>query len=205
MPSTYQELKDEAINFINNMAAEQTIDTFIDLCEADMSRRVRHWRMEQRATAVLDTQYTQLPSDFYEPIRFSITGDKVYRLQLVGHGEMLDRRQNSSDSAGRPQYVAMTTENIEAFPTPDASYTMEMVYYKQIPALSSVVTTNWVLDYFPDAYLYGVLVHSAPFLGEDARVPTWLSLYNAAIDGINADNERSRFGGPGLRMQLRSY
>ena len=65
MPSTYQELKDAVLAFANNLVIEQNIDTFIDLCEADMSRRVRHWRMEKRSNADLDTQYTSLPSDFW--------------------------------------------------------------------------------------------------------------------------------------------
>ena len=54
MPSTYQELKDQILNFINKPDVEQTIDTFIDLTEAQLNRSVRHWRMERRSTATLD-------------------------------------------------------------------------------------------------------------------------------------------------------
>lgn len=205
MPSTYQELKDEALSFINNMAAEQSIDTFIDLCEADLSRRLRHWRMERRSTAVLDTQYTALPNDFNAPLRFSLTGDNFYKLDMVSHSEIMSRREQNNNTAGRPKVIAMTADAFEVQPSPDQEYTLEMVYYSKVPALSSSNTSNWVLEYYPDAYLYGTLAHSAPYLHEDSRMQTWLSLYNSAIDAINAESERAEFGRSNMKMNIRSF
>jgi hypothetical protein len=205
MPATYQELKDQVLSFVNNMAIEQTIDTFIDLAEADLSRRLRHWRMERRATATLNTQYTSLPTDFNAPIRFSLTGDNFYKLDMVSHSEIMARREANNNTAGRPKAIAMTADTFEVQPSPDQDYTLEMVYYGTVPALTSSNTSNWVLEYFPDAYLYGTLSHSAPFLGEDARVQTWLSLYNEAISAINSESERAEFGRSNMKMNMRSF
>ena len=205
MPSTYAELKDQVVNFLNNMAAEQTVDTFIDLAEADMSRRLRHWRMEKRSTAVLDTQYTALPDDFYEPIRLGITSGDTYRLELVSQADMMERRMRGTDVAGRPKYYAVTDGSIEVYPTPNDDYTLEMVYYSKIIPLDSTNTSNWILTYFPDAYLYGALLHSAPFLGEDVRLQTWSVLYDKSINAINTDSEKAKFGGTGHRMKIRSF
>ncbi len=127
MPSTYAELKEEVVNFLNNMAAEQTVDTFIDLTEADMSRRVRHWRMEKRSTAILDTQYSALPNSFYEPIRLSITSGDTYRLELAGQADMMERRERGSAVAGRPKYYEITDGPIAVYPTPNDDYTLELV------------------------------------------------------------------------------
>jgi len=205
MPSTYQELKDEALSFINNMAAEQTIDTFIDLCEADLSRKLRHWRMERRSNAVCDTQYSALPTDFIEPVRLLLKATPPHALELVGQGELMDRREKNNDTSGTPRYYAITDGSIEVFPTPDQDYTLEMVYVSQIDALSSDNTSNWVLQYHPDAYLYGVLVHSAPFLGEDARMGTWSALFQNAIDAINGESDKAKTSSSGRRMKIRSY
>lgn len=205
MPSTYAELKEEVINFLNNLAAEQTVDTFIDLTEADMSRRLRHWRMERRSTAVLDTQYSALPSDFYEPIRLITTGSNPRRIELVGQGQLMELRENNNDKSGQPEVYAITDGTIEVFPKPDGQYTLEMVYYSNIDALTSSNTSNWVLQYHPDAYLYGALMHSAPFLGEDNRLQTWSALYEKAINDMNADSDKAKFGGSGHRIKIRSY
>ena len=51
----------------------------------------------------------------------------------------------------------------------------------------------------------GALIHSMPFLGKDARMQTWAALFQSAIDGINADNEKAKTGSAGRRIKIRSY
>lgn len=205
MPSTYQELKDQILNFINKPDVEQTIDTFIDLTEAQLNRSVRHWRMERRSTATLDSQYSTLPTDFLEPIRLSLTSGDTYSLNLESQQRLAERRMKIVNTSGRPTSYAITDGTIEVVPTPDGDYTLEMVYYSRVDALSSSNTSNWVLEYYPDAYLYGSLMHTAPFLGDDARMATWTTLFQNAIQGINQDSEKTKYGGSGHRMKIRSY
>jgi hypothetical protein len=49
------------------------------------------------------------------------------------------------------------------------------------------------------------LMHSAPYLVDDQRTTVWASLYQSAIDGINSNNEKAKFGGSGLRMQVNTF
>ena len=205
MPSTYQELKDQIINFVNKPDIDQTVDTFIDLTEAEMSRRLRHWRMERRSTAILNSQYVPLPSDFIEPVRLSITSGDTYVLEAESQAQLIDRRAEAANTTGLPRYYAIIDGTIEVFPTPDSDYTLEMVYVSKVQALTSSNTTNWVLDYFPDAYLYGSLMHTAPFLEEDQRLTVWSSLFEKAVESINQENANAKFGGAGLRVKIRSY
>jgi len=114
------------------------------------------------------------------------------------------RRLAASDTAGRPQFYSIVAGQIEVLPTPDVSYSGELYYYKKIDPLSSELASNWALQYYPDVYLYGALVHSAPYLSDDGRTTVWASLYKNAIDGINANNEKAKYGGSGLRMQVNS-
>jgi hypothetical protein len=205
MPATYQELKDQIVNFVNKPDIDQTVDTFIDLAEADMSRRIRHWRMEKRSTAILSSQYTSLPDDFYEPIRMSISSGDTYRLDQESHAQILSRREEAKNATGIPKYFTIFDGAVEVFPTPADTYTLEMVYVGKIQPLSSSNTSNWVLQHFPDAYLYNSLMHSAPFLEQDNRLTVWSALGEKAINSINEDNNRAKFGSSGLRIKIRSY
>jgi hypothetical protein len=205
MPSTYAELKDQVANFINKPDIEQTIDTFIDLAEADIKRKVRHWKMEKRATVELDDQYSRVPTDWLESIRFYLLGTPTSELTPISRREMFDRREGRSDTTGRPEHYAMSDGAFEIYPSPDASYTAELLYYAENTALSASNTSNWLLTDYPDVYLYGTLVHTAPFLGEDARLPIWAQLYQSALDGVNMASEKARYSGSGLRMNIRSY
>lgn len=203
--TTYSELQTAIADFLNRDDLTSAIPTFIDLAEADLNRRVRHWRMEKRATAEIDTQYSAIPADFLEPIKFYLIADFSNPLELVSQMEMSQLRQQTSNALNRPRYYAMTAGEFEVFPTPDATYDAELYYYARIPALSATNTTNWLLEYFPDALLYGALMHTAPYLQEDARIQTWASLYGEAINAINVESENTKFGGAGRRIKIRAY
>lgn len=205
MPSSYTELKIQITNFVNKPDIDQTVDTFIDLAEADMSRRLRHWHMEKRSTGELSTQYIPLPTDFIEPVRLSITSGETHALKAESQAQIIQRRAEAQNATGLPKFYAVADGAIEVFPSPDKAYTAELVYVSRIPALSATNDSNWVLQYFPDCYLYGALMHTAPFLEDDQRLSIWGALYDKSIEAINAENNDAKFGGAGLRLKIRSY
>jgi len=203
--TTYAELQTVIADFLDRDDQTERIKTFIQLSEAEMSRKLRHWRMENRATAEIDGQYSAIPADFLEPIRLHLETGDYKALELISQGEMQSLRMRNLDTSGKPAFYALTQGELEVYPTPDGTYNLEMNYYAKIPALTTSNTTNWVLDNYPDAYLYGSLVHSAPFLGEDARMTTWAALFQSALNGIMAESDQAKFGGSGRRMKIRSY
>lgn len=205
MPTTYATLKTAIADFLNRDDLTSVIPTFIALAEADMQRKLRHWRMEERATAQLDTQFSAIPADWVETIRFYLTTGETSRLELISQAEMIDRKQADGNVNGRPSYYAMTGAQFELYPIPDGTYASELLYFAKIPALSDSATTNWLLTNAPDAYLYGALIHSAPYLKDDARIQVWAALYQSAIDNLNTSSNDARHSGTGLRMKIRSF
>ena len=202
--ATYDDLKASIADFLNRDDLTSVIPDFITMAEARLNREVRHWRQEDRATATLDAQYTALPSNFLEPIRMSLTSGDTSIMEIVGVQEMSDLRAKALNTSGRPRYFTILDQSIEVYPTPDASYNLEMVYYETLPDLATN-GTNWLLTNYPDAYLYGSLLHTAPYLQEDTRIQTWSALYQSAVSAINLDAERAKTGGSGRRMKIRSY
>lgn len=203
--TTYAELKSSIADFLNRDDLASVTSSFISLAEADMQRKVRHWRMEKRSTAQLDTQYSAIPADFSEVIRFYVTDNGTSPLELISQADLLDLKERSRDTAGTPKFYALTAGELQVYPTPDSTYNVELYYLSRIPALSDSNTSNWLLEQYADAYLYGSLVHSAPYLKDDARIQVWAALYQNAVDAINTESERSKSGGSGLRMKIRSY
>ena len=203
--TTYAELQSNVTDFLNRDDLASIAPTFISLAEADMQRQVRHWRQEKRSTAELDTQYSAIPADFLEAIRFYITSGESRPLELISQFQLLDRKYQRANTSGEPAYYAITAGEIEIFPAPAGTYTAELYYNARIEPLSDSNTSNWMLQYFPDAYLYGSLIHSAPYLKDDARLQIWAALYQSAIDAINMSGEKAKFGGSGRRMKIRAY
>lgn len=199
--TTYAELQTAIADFLNRDDLTATIPTFIDLAEANFQRDVDHWRRETSTTTSVNSRYSALPSDFSSLVRLSLQGDHD-ALSPMSLNEMAKRRAQINNTAGRPTNYALTDGQIEMFPTPGDTYTLEWVYAQTIPRLSDSNTTNWLLDLAPDVYLYGSLVHTAPYLKEDNRAAVWASIYQAALDAVNADGHRGKWSGP-LRMRVR--
>ena len=203
--TTYAELQTSIAEFLNRDDLTAKIPDFITLAEAQMNAELRHWRMEKRATASLDSQYTAVPLDFIQPVRFSIIGSQISSLSQTDSKTITDLRAANSNALGRPTEYTIIDGSIEVFPTPDTTYTLELLYYETLDALNNGNTSNWVLQYYPNAYLYGSLLHSAPYLMEDQRINTWGAFYRKAIDDINFDAVKSKTAADGRRIKIRSY
>ena len=203
--TTYSELKTSIANWLDRDDLTSVIPDFIMLAEHQMERSIRHYKMVERSSGALDSQYSAVPADWLETIRFSITDNNTSKVEQTTVSDLMDKRAAGLNQTGLPKFYAHVGETFELYPTPDQTYTIELLYYQKIPALSDSQTTNWLLGDAPDAYLYGSLLHAAPYLGEDERVNVWSNLYTTAVTSLNAVNEKTRHSGTALRMRLAAY
>ena len=59
--TTFAELKSSIADFLDRDDLTNVITDFITLAEADMNRKVRHWRQEARTSQTINEQYEDLP------------------------------------------------------------------------------------------------------------------------------------------------
>lgn len=182
------------------------IPTFVQLAEAKFNRELFVRQMEARSSATVtagttDCEFVLLPSDFQSMRRVrlsSITGKPC--LAFKSGTQMDEYRSARANVTGQPQFFTIFGSEMELGPTPDQTYTLEMVYRANIPALANN-SSNWLLSLAPDLYLYGALLESAPYIKEDGRIQTWGLGFKTALDGLNNLGLTSTFNaGP---MQVR--
>ena len=188
---TYSGLKTTIADFLNRDDLTSVIPTFITLTEAKLNRKLRTRQMVKRATATLDTAFFAFPTDFLEAKEFQLNTNPITVLQFVTEAQGNDLRSKSKTSSGKPEYFTIVGTQIEIIATPDAEYTGELTYYAKIAALSDTNTSNWLLAYAPDLYLYGALLEAAPYLRDDARIQTWGQLFTNSIEDIVVADQRA--------------
>ena len=191
--TTYSELKTSVANWLNRDDLTATIPDFISLAEARIARDLRHWKQEKRVTTDANERYENLPNDLIEIRQVQHTDGGV--ISSISSVEMENRRA-ALNTSGKPKYMRLTADQMEFYPTPDTSYSISMLYYGRIPALSDAEPDNWLLRDAPDVFLYGALLQSAPYLVDDARVQVWAGLYQSGIEALNVENEKARVSGP---------
>ena len=203
--TTYTELKASIADFLNRDDLTTVIPDFITLAESQINRDVRHWKMEARSSGQQSAadEYMQIPADWVETIRLHLTGTGTSAVNLISRDAMADKRQKNEDTSGTVMYYTHADGQFQLYPTPSADTDFELLYIQKLDALSGSNADNWLLLEAPDVYLYGALIHSAPYLVEDERVAMWAQMYSAAVARLNEASESARFSGSGLRLKVR--
>lgn len=184
---TYSDLQGEVASWLRRSDLSAEIPTFITLAEAQMSRRLRVRPMGARLAVTWSTEYSNLPSDF--------VAERALKIVFIGADfdlsyvtpEQMDTATRAP-TYGQPRFYSIYGGQLRLFPIPDQAYTGEITYLQAIPALSDTNPSNWLLAAHPDAYLYGALAQSAPYLKADERLSTWSGLFLGVLADIEASD-----------------
>lgn len=204
---TYSDLKSEIASYLARSdvtAASTSVDTFIDLAESYINKKLRVRRMEKKTTllTVGGEDEVLLPATFLELKALEYTGTPkvIEYVPLSSFNKM-------STATSRAKYFTIVWDDVEEQDairlglTPDGEYEMNAVYYSRIPSLSDENTTNWLLTDHPEIYLNGCLYYAfkryrSPLAGE------YKSLFEADIMLLNEEDEKMHTGGGGMKMRV---
>jgi hypothetical protein len=203
--STYSELKTSIGDWLNRSDLTTAIPDFISLAEAQIERTLRTRQMIVRANASFDAQYGAVPSDFLETKSLKLTSTNPQTpLQFLSI-DALDNEAANYTASGKPKFFGVVGGQFRIVPTPDANYTTELTYYAKLTKLSSSVASNWLLASSPDIYLYGSLLQAAPYLQDDARIQTWATLYERALNDLQTADDRGASSGGALLTRAKTF
>ena len=107
-----------------------------------------------------------------------------------------------SPAQGQPGLYSVMNETVYLHPQTDSTRSYTIDYYRKIDPLTSINSTNVILDMAPDLYLYGVLSEAQPYLGDADRSAEYNALFQRSINAINNQDTRSRQR-PGARIMTR--
>lgn len=192
------------------------IDSWIGLAHSRINIDLRTLEMVKKCRTLAESREVTLPTDWLEGKR--IQTDAGQRLLVATLDELSTMRYQHTPHetlASDPGYAPVYSQPPEGYvctgpryyavegtwlelypaPTPERPTTLEMTYYARVPELTESAPQNWLIRSDPGLYLYGALVHSAPYLLDDARIITWTRLYQAGVDALNARAEGAELSG----------
>ena len=167
-------------------------DDCIDLAEAWFNRNLRVRQMLEEATAAV-AERLSLPSDFLEMRDIQVQAATHRQLQYVTPEEA--DRIDVDGSTGDASYYTIVNNEIRIVPPPSSGSTVLMSYWQTIPALSGSMASNWLLAAYPDAYLWGALMHVGTFLENPQRMAAVESQFARAVNEIRQAGKASMYGG----------
>lgn len=191
---TYANLQTSVGDWLNRTDLTSVIPDFIALAEAEIKRRLR--RSVTRTTLTIDGEAITPPADMAELRSIYLASDSPTQdtpIRIATPEMLAERRARNAGNTGRPTDVAYVAGELLFAPTPDQTYTAEIIYFTQLTALSNTNTTNAVLQEAPDAYLFGALLQAEPYLENDPRIPVWQDRFDKAIDQLNDVRDREEY------------
>ena len=201
--TTYTTLKASIANWLNRSDLTTEIqDDFIKLTEADLNSKLRVRSMIAQVNITVNAETADLPTDFLQIRNFYILSGQTKTPLVYTTPSSMDTTSGTS-TTGLPTTFTILGDTLRFSPKPDATYTVVMNYFKKFPALSSTVSTNFILENHPAIYLYGSLFHAANFLGgiNPQQIQTWQQMFATALERLELNDREDEYNGSPLQVR----
>lgn len=184
-------------DFLARSDAQNYADTWVSLFEQWVKRNLRVSDMETTLTGstVGGTAEYDLPTDYLELRSLYIPGATSRLLSYVTPQRRLEL--GNTTTTGMPCFYTIMTRKLTFIPVPDATYDYAGTYYS-FTELNGSSSTNWLLENYSDAYLYGSLVHAADWYRDDNLLAQSIQRRDAIIAEIKRADSAARWGGAPL-------
>ena len=190
MITDYASLQTELIANSNRSDLTTLVQTFIQLCEADMQRRLKLVDFETTATVTVTAGVGSLPTGYAGHRSAYWDGDENRPLRYITP----DRFAALTDVVTIPTFFTITGSSLKVMSQSTGS--VVMMYMARFTPLSASATTNAIVTNYPDAYFHGALVHLYTHTRNDAMADRHKALYEQAVSGVIKDHKDRKYPGP---------
>lgn len=192
----YSDLKTQVANYLHRTDLAGQIPTFIALAESFLFRELHIKEMQISVAGTTTGGYVTLPADFGSVARITV--------QYSGYERNLDYKaqaQYSTTVEVFPLYYSLENNKLRIWGAGDGqAYTL--YYIPEIPNLSDVVSSNWLIENAAELYLYASALEGAKYIRDNAEVQKLSEIVNTSLESVKRFSERR--GQPSLgSMQIR--
>lgn len=198
--TSYATLQAAVADTLNRTSLTDQIKVFIQLAEVGL-RKDKRVRKLKHASFSITGDDLALPTDLKVLEAWHHDGPTYFGAIETVPIDLLGTIKARRGTTGVPEYAAIVAGKAYFAPAPSTTYATKMSYWRKIDTLSDSTTTNWLLDEHPDIYLYAALVHAAPFLKDDERIPVWAGLLEGLIEELHRQVSDEMYTGS-LRRQF---
>lgn len=158
---------------------------FVQNWEEDFLREPKNFGrwMESALSVTIASSVAALPTGYLGLKYAYVNGSPSSRLDRASINQTFGRYPRGGDT-GLPVLISRLGENFVFGPAPDSTYTIAGVYWRKPTLLhnfASDAAAHWLIVNAPDLIVYGSLLHAAPFIRGDARLPVWQAMYEHAL------------------------
>jgi len=193
---TYSEIKAAILLWTKDVELEPAIQTFIQLVEAKVNKRMRLMEMVCRA---------ELKNPANDQMRYALPADYLGTRSIIADGNSIEyitpeRMFQTFILPGTWVYTIVDGHYVFKGPTTIDSE-IEIYYYQQITPLTEQNATNWLSTAAPDIYIYGALAEAAHFQFDEPRAAIWEGKFETEIELFKDQSDQGRWSGSAMAIR----
>ena len=173
---TYAELIAAIAGWSHRTDLTALVPSLLSFANGRINRELRVREMIGRGTLSVTASLTALPADFLA-VKSATVG--TVRMSYITEDQML---LVASDQ-GSPEFFTLVGNQVQVSPVPSAATNVVLTYFKKLPTPSET-QSNWLLEDYPDVYLYAVLSELGQYLFDDGLTARAEARYAAAKKGL---------------------
>jgi len=190
--ANYTELQAEIADWLNRSDLTVQIKTFIALAEKYLNRNLRCEEQRSILPLTITGEYLPLPSNFRLAENIAMTDADGCEIEYVTPQTFLEKKQIYAPS-GKPRFFTFVGRQMRFAPAPDTtSYEAQLDHYAEVPPLTDAAPTNWLLEKYPDTYLYGALWYANQFIRDPDGIAFSLAALTDCVESIRMETERAK-------------
>lgn len=148
-------------------------------------------------TPAVGTNVLSLPSDFGAMVRCTY-GTRTLSFIAPESIDVENTRYNAMKFTilGGKLYLQTQTNGQDQ---------LVVYYYQQLQPLSETNESNWLLEDYPNIYLYATLLESEPYVMDDERIQVWAGMLSNALDSAKQASRVAMLPQKTKLVRKRSY
>lgn len=181
---TYAWLQSTVAGYMHRTDLASRIPDFVMLAEARINGDLEARLQSVTTTLAVSANVANLalPEDLnsIRSLSVPIYGDIEYMVPD------LFRDRYAATRTGYPVNFTVVGNTLTLGPTPDASYTLTLVYRGNVPPLAdSAGGSNWLIQSHADVYLAATMCEVLAYVRDNTNLPLWEGKYQNAITKLN--------------------
>lgn len=177
---SYDDLQVAIATYLQRSNLSAQIPLFIQLAEVRLGNLIKtlpqQVSLPYQIVPAMGTNRINLPSDFGALIRATYGN---FPLAYISPEQL-----NIDKTRDRTNEFTIIGNNFFLQTYVDGSSTLTLYYYQQLQGLSDNNESNWLLEDYPNIYLYACLLEASPYIIDDERLPVWEQMLEEAITEV---------------------
>lgn len=176
------DLRTAVVELVKEPKIVEVWPRILGMAERRINRSSRHRKQIDSVTLTFVNGAANLPADFLEILHlYDQHGSEMFQVPL----------STTKRTGSAYRYFAIDGSQIIVY---GLTGSRDLDYYAEIPSIAALPTdTSWLLNDYPDVYLYTAGAEAAAWLQDVERAGSFAQLADQAMREMAVDSHRARF------------